>query len=224
MLNLIIEVYSKIIKRNKITVVLISIIYLVVILFFVGFISLEIDKDEAKPYRDKFYNAVDSAVKEGEVEHQNIKIIYNSINRESNGSLSEYGYASLIEDYLAENSFDKDNKKENIDNLVNIYKSEIEIAPYENLNNEQRRVLKSIETALKNNDEETALYNLSELNEILRSNNKNISILEKQNFWSIPIAILGLIITIIFGFVSIFKPFSYARIEEIVSNNMNSNE
>lgn len=56
-----------------------------------------------------------------------------------------------------------------------------------------------MDKALRNNDSILVKFNLDEFNDLLRLQNEYIEKLEFQNSWSIPMSIIGIILTIIFG-------------------------
>lgn len=56
-----------------------------------------------------FYNTVDDAIFASDsisLKIESIKMIYNSVDRKSNGRLFNYGFVNLLEDYLVRNSAD----------------------------------------------------------------------------------------------------------------------
>lgn len=83
--------------------------------------------------------------------------------------------------------------------------------PFNRLKSEQRRILLNLQRAINNTNIETGLYNLNELNDILRIQNEKEYNLEKQNAWSIPLAIVGILISLFFGITSFIKSISKKR-------------
>ena len=72
----------------------------------------------------------------------------------------------------------------------------------------------NLQNALKTNDVKNGTYNLNELNDILRIQNDNEEQLEKQNAWSIPLAIIGIILTLIFGIINLIKSLKSVKDKE----------
>ncbi|MCL2097738.1 MAG: hypothetical protein FWH23_03140 [Bacteroidales bacterium] len=140
---------------------------------------------------------------------ETIKKIFNSIDRKSNGVLFKYGFINVLEDYSI--SLITDTNQTNNDNfylVMELISEELKGEPFNNLKSEQRRILLNLQRAIKNSNVETGLYNLNELNDILRIQNEHEYAIEKQNAWSIPLAIIGILISLLFGISSFVKSIS----------------
>lgn len=74
--------------------------------------------------------------------------------------------------------------------------------PFENIPDHEKRLLTAIEDAAQKEEVSSIPFNLSELARVLYSKEKNYRYTKLVNNFSIPLAIIGLILTLIFGFRS----------------------
>jgi len=198
-----------------------GIIYLgVVIGYLYFFLSVIPERPGFSKHKNNFYFIANKYLSKRDtapVNADDLRVIFNSIDRESKGTLSKYGYVSLLEDYLREIISDTNEENDkHYDSIFAILDAEREQEPYLQLPPEERRILVNLETSIKNNDTQTALFNLTELNNVLRINSENMDILRKQNRWSIPLAIVGLIITILFGILTVLRSIFYTKIDRLL--------
>lgn len=194
-------VSAKRIEQHLFNLFLLLCLVFVVYIFFMAKSSVNIQP--LPEDKTLFYNTVDDAIFASDsisLKIESIKMIYNSVDRESNGRLFNYGFVNLLEDYLVRNSADSSkNLILNNPKIFELIKNELQQEPYNRLNTEQKRLLTNLDKALRNNDSILVKFNLDELNDLLRLQNEYIEKLEFQNSWSIPMSIIGIILTIIFG-------------------------
>jgi hypothetical protein len=168
-------------------------------------------KSSVKTYEDDFFKTTNALIEQQDslsININSIKKIFNSIDRKSNGKLFNYGFINVLEDYsvnLLTAETKKDNK--NFSLIVELINEELKGEPFNQLKSEQKRILLNLQNSLKTQDVKNGIYNLNEMNDVLRIQNENIEKLEKQNAWSIPLAIIGVILTLIFGIISLKKSF-----------------
>ena len=71
---------------------------------------------------------------------------------------------------------------------------------------EERRLLKGLRDAIESNgNSEGANYFIDELSTVLSVRNGEYQRSHQTNKWSVPLAVIGLIFTIVFGLMSIFN-------------------
>jgi hypothetical protein len=178
-------------------------------------------KSSVKAYEEDFYKTTNALIDQEDslsININSIKKIFNSIDRKSNGKLFNYGFINVLEDYsvyLLTTETEKDNN--NFYLIVNLINEELKGEPFNQLKSEQKRILLNLQNSLKTQDVKNGMYNLNELNDVLRIQNENIEKLERQNAWSIPLAIIGVILTLLFGIISLVKSF-----RKVETNNNNS--
>ena len=107
------------------------------------------------------------------------------------------------------------------DYVVLLLKNELKQEPFSQLKTDQRRILKNLENSIIKKDSATAIYNLAELNDVLINTNNQINKLERENNWALPLGIVGLILTLLFGIMTVLSPISYKKMKDIIENSVN---
>jgi len=162
-------------------------------------------------YEKEFFTTTNNLINKSDsssINIETIKKIFNSIDRKSNGVLFKYGFINVLEDYSVSLITDTETNNDNFYLVIELISEELKGEPFNNLKSEQRRILLNLQRAIKDNNVETGLYNLNELNDILRIQNEHVYNIEKQNAWSIPLAIIGILISLFFGISSFVKSIS----------------
>lgn len=128
----------------------------------------------------------------------------------------------LIETYRPQSSENKNrannsNAKDTNDDFLNkveldaIYQSiqkmikkEQEDAPFSTVPKEERRILTALKSSIEENQLENIKFYLSELSSVITTRYNATLSLEATNQWSVPLAIVGILATIILGVLGIF--------------------
>lgn len=118
----------------------------------------------------------------------------------------EIPIAHLIQDILLRlNDVQKNGENSDVDDLScklqELITQENKKAPFENLPEEERRLLRGLDDAIRHNDEASIKFNFDELNSVLSVRHVEHARAIKLNKWSVPLAVIGLALTIIFGIV-----------------------
>ena len=171
------------------------------------------------PY--KFFKTLDKKFDLEIMKDKNdITILRDSISREFD---REYSLAPLLEDYLKyltaikteEVSPDKIQQRYAV--IKKIVEEELQEKPFADIPEEEKRLFRSLKDAISHNDNQALEFNLNELSALISQRNKTYVRTEQLNRWSLPLAIVGLITTIIFGYMSISKTIDYKKIEDLNS-------
>lgn len=93
-------------------------------------------------------------------------------------------------------------RKEFINNIIKQIEAEI---PFSNLPATERNLVLDIIHFIKENDEASATNKIEDLAGLIQVRQESLNRVEAMNKWSIPLAIIGSILTILFGIISIFK-------------------
>ena len=148
-----------------------------------------------------------------------ILFLLNSINREYDVNFS---IVPILEDYIVIITNDETNVK-NINDIhlkiKDIINKENQEMPFRNVPDEERRILKNISDNIKNNTYESINYDLQELSSVINTRNKVYEKANKINKWSLPIAVIGTIIAVVFGILS-FRNIDYTKIENIINTSL----
>jgi hypothetical protein len=150
---------------------------------------------------DNLFVNMDSKV----LDIQPMKTIFNSIDRQTNGVLFNYGFINVLEDYYRLKIDSTLPSKTNNIVLLNFIRKEIEQEPFRQLQPEQQRILTSLSKSIISKDTTLAMVNLSDLNDVMRISNTRTAELENENKYSLPLAIVGTILTFVFGIIALFK-------------------
>jgi len=78
-----------------------------------------------------------------------------------------------------------------------------EVSPYSDLPDIERSILTDISTYLENNDKDAVERKLSELASIIQARNDDLNKIRSTNKWAVPLAVVGMILTVVFGLLSI---------------------
>lgn len=145
-----------------------------------------------------------------------VKIIFNSYDRKSKGELSEYGLVAILEDVYTKYASKAENK-DRLKCIMGLINKQKEKDPYYGLRFEQEVVIKYLEEELyKSDDTDSSYSHIEEIKEVVRRQNSEIDELKKNNAWTIPVGILGIILTTVFGLIGLIYPFvsRYIRQQE----------
>lgn len=77
-------------------------------------------------------------------------------------------------------------------------------SPFSDLPDTERNILNDLKTYSNNGDKISIERKISELSSVIQTRYEEQKKLETQNKWSIPLAVIGLILTVVFGILSIF--------------------
>lgn len=163
-------------------------------------------KRENRIGNDNVYDKIDQKFSSGLIkDRDDIQLIINSVSRVEN---DVYSIAPVLEDYYTHRlSKDSDIEEDELERrykiIKEILKEENKEKPFSGVPDEERRILISIKDALKNNDINAIDFNVDELNSVLTTRNKLLERSTKLNRWSVPLAILGVFFTILFGILSL---------------------
>jgi Ca2+/Na+ antiporter len=225
--------YIEIFRRKRWTFIVTILLYLIFIFVYFFYLkdklhSTDNDNSNLEKYKIEYFTITNQLISQkdsSDVNIETLKFTFNSVNRKSDGKLMNYGFVNVLEDYLVTllNNPDKF-KNGNYNYVVQLIKNEIKQEPFSQLPADQRRVLKNLESSVKIKDSVSAIYNLTELNDILINNNNQLKGLEKENNWSLPLGIVGLVVTILFGIMSILSPISYKKMRDIIEESVTKNQ
>ena len=127
-------------------------------------------------------------------------LVFSSLNRESEGQLTDYGYSNLLEDYIVRLiSDDTPNSEQHTAELMSILTTEKEEEPFAGLPSESRRLFTNLSSSITSGDQDTAQSNLSDIALQMATTTSVISGLRAQNDLMLGLAVAGLGMTIIMG-------------------------
>ena len=158
--------------------------------------------------KEKLFKLLNSHLSEGgEIDIEFLKYIKSSVEREFDTTVT---VSHFLEDFLVHklqsSSEGEEDKNKHVDELKSLIKSESQIKPFDSLPSEERRLLKGLRDSIDNNiSPESTYYFIDELSTVLSIRSSEYEKSHQTNRWSVPLAVIGLLLTIVFGLMSIFN-------------------
>jgi hypothetical protein len=189
------------------------------IIVFATFLQLSIRRriNPKKEKRERFFKAMEEGLKSDAISNiDDVINIYKGVSGLSvEGSDDRYGLSNLLREFLvnviskekviAEGSL-TDETIRNWKQKITEYISQNEVSsPYADLPPAERNILSDISTFLDNNDKESVKRKIVELAGIIQTRNSDQASIRNINRWTVPLSIIGLVLTIVFGILTIAK-------------------
>lgn len=181
------------------------------------YFAIAVQKKRYEEGKKKFYNALCEGLKIDSIKTlDDLTNIYKGATRVSAEDLQyRYGLSRYLREFLVElTSRNKSIFGENLDEMkitqwsqkLNefIQKNEA-IYPYADLPAAERNILTDISIYADNKDAESTKRKLSELAGLIQGKNEELIRTSKTNRWAVPLSVIGIILTIIFGILAVVK-------------------
>ncbi|MDA1795692.1 hypothetical protein [Bacillus cereus group sp. BY8-1LC] len=160
---------------------------------------------------DKFSNVLLQGLKLGTINNlDDVYNIYKGINdyelvnenyRYSlNKSLRKFLVKIQTEEFEDIEEEDIKRWKSKVDEFI---KKNEELSPFSELPQAERNIMNDILAYLDKNDNESIRRKIMELSNSIQIRKEQIDKIDKQNKWSVPLAVIGLVLTIFFGIASL---------------------
>lgn len=162
-----------------------------------------------KERNDKFFSALNSGFENGTIEsYEDIVNIYEGITRMSTDDDGfKYGLKRWLKEYLVEIISKKEedgksliDKKQKVTDFI--IRNE-EIAPYDDIPIAEKNLLLDIITFSKEGKQDAIKRKIDELSGIIKTKNDVLGKIQNSNKYSTILAVVGLILTIIFGILAL---------------------
>ena len=145
-----------------------------------------------KSKQEDVYDLIKKGIEEGTLDNDSdIFLIYKK--------LAQYNsYSDFLESLLIyiRKKFDKDTIILVSARITPILDKEREEKPYCNIKDRERRILLAIEEAFKKNETNSIKHTLVDLSMVIESNQNALDKARRTNRWSIPISIIGVLLTL----------------------------
>ncbi|UTV28958.1 hypothetical protein [Photobacterium atrarenae] len=164
------------------------------------------EKREEKA-KDKLFKLLNSHLDAGhDIDLEFLKYVKSSVEREFETNIA---ISHLLEDFLVHKLNAQSESKHNIDyisKLKLLIEAEKQVKPFDSLPSEERRLLKGLKDSIEAKEAtESTNYFIDELSTVLSVRSSEHQRTHQTNKWSVPLAIIGLVFTIVFGVMSIFS-------------------
>lgn len=174
----------------------------------IGYFWLSYIYKRTQKRKEEFYETLINALKIGTIASINDVInIYNGLNG-GNVSNGNYKLSNFLKGFLVKiQSVGLDATKEEVKSwkmlITELVTQNQETSPFEELPNSERNIMNDILSYLNSDDKESIKRKMKELAVFILTRKEYLDKIEKQNKLSIPLAVIGLILTIVFGIASI---------------------
>jgi hypothetical protein len=171
-------------------------------------------RDQKKQKRkEKFYKVLNEGLELETIE--SLHDVYNLYKGTHNLTLENDNYRfrlnELLREFLVKLQLKEDKNvnevkikewKNKIDKFI---KQNEELSPFSELPQAERNIMNDILAFLEKDDKGSIKRKLNEMSTSIQIRKEHLERVEKQNKWSIPLAVIGLLFTIFFGIVSFFQ-------------------
>ncbi len=161
---------------------------------------LEIGKKNT--YQAPFFAYLEKGVQNKIFNSEYFETAFSHYDRKSNGQLSSYGKTESLEDFIIFlNSSDKakDLQGEPLNEVNALLVSSKQTEPFALLPSEERRLMEQLQLQTLQYNDEMAIRTMNELKQVLLARHKEYQKIEAQNTWSLPLSIIGVFLTLVFG-------------------------
>lgn len=159
-------------------------------------INIRSKRHYRKSKQEEAYDLIKKGIEEESFENDDdIFLVYKKL---AQGDYHYSSYADFLESfliYIRKNS-DKDTILLISKRITPILNKERAEKPYCNIKDRERRILLAIEDAFKKNESNSIKHTLIDLSMVIESNQKALDRARRTNRWSIPISIVGVLLTL----------------------------
>jgi hypothetical protein len=164
--------------------------------------------------KEKFFSTLEEGLKSEAINTiDDVINIYKGVSRLDSEDLDyRYGLSKQLREFLVNiisNEVDNSLSNEQIirwkQMISEIIKKNEEISPYADLPNAERNILSDILIFLEKNDSESIKRKTLELSGLIQARNDDFNRVKNINKWTIPLSIIGFILTILLGVLAFIK-------------------
>ncbi|MBB1410207.1 MULTISPECIES: hypothetical protein [unclassified Pseudoalteromonas] len=119
------------------------------------------------------------------------------------------GLAKYLREYLVNVISSKDREADEIsaikDKVTGIIDAIETESPYSDVPAAERNLIVDVQKFIAHNDQESAREKLSDLAGLIEVRQDSLDRVQASNKWSVPLAVIGLVLTVVFGVISLIK-------------------
>jgi len=177
-------------------------IYIAVAYYFLGVVRMR-----RAQRRKNFFDALTKSFRLGNIDYlDDVVNLFRGIETTSSDGEYRQGLTSWLQQYLvylvtteADENFVKSCKSK----IAEFLKLNEVTSPFSDLPDNERNILKDITEYLKAGNKEAIRRKIDELSASIQVRYDDLRQIKAQNRWSVPLAVTGLVLTVIFGLLSI---------------------
>jgi hypothetical protein len=171
-------------------------------------------KEKSSQRKNQFFETLTGALRSSTLEsHDDLINLYKGVRNLSSDDLTyKVGLSKWLREYLVDlvsKKIDKQLPEETIiawkKIISDLIRKNDEISPYADLPAVERNIINDISTYLETNDSSSIKRKLAELASSIQARHDDFMKIKNVNRWSVPLAIVGLVLTAIFGIISFIK-------------------
>lgn len=172
--------------------ILFVVLYLLACVFYTLILLLN------KRERRTSFNLMMTAFKQNpKLDNEDIFLIYNDFAQKTSRNISYEKYLESFIIYVRSNEKDNSFVNSIVDRIKPILNKEKEEQPFSNVEERERLLLLSIDQSIKNNETASVPNNLRNLSLTIQKTQHDLKQAKRTNYWSIPISVIGVVLTII---------------------------
>jgi hypothetical protein len=165
----------------------------------------------------KLFNTITIGLKNGSITNmEDVVNIYKGISGLTSEDFSyRYGLSNYLREYLVnvvskdKSLFDESISADKIVQWKNMISDFIKqndtMSPFADLPSAERNILSDLITFLDKNEKQSAKHKISELAGTIQARNNESEKLKSINKWTLPLTIVGFILTVMFGILALSK-------------------
>ncbi len=197
-------------KENFISVF--TVIFTVVYAFATSYLLKRI-KDRRTQRKKDFFEIAIRGLIDGTIETTDDLInVYKGVTNLSSEDLSyRYGLNKWLREILAQligrkigTELDNATVISLKNKITDFIRTNEQTSPFSDLPDTERNILNDLNNYSNSGDKNSVERKINELSSVIQTRYEEQKKLESQNKWSIPLAIIGLVLTVVFGILSLF--------------------
>ncbi len=165
--------------------------------------------------KNRFYKVLQEGLKSSAIiDMDDVVNVYKGASGLSSEDLDyRYGLSNHLREFLvkviakeksvADGSLEDETIRDWKQKITNFISQNEASSPYADLPSAERNVLNDISTFLENNDQESVKRKTSELAGMIQARHNDLASIRNINRWTVPLAIIGLVFTVIFGILAL---------------------
>lgn len=192
-------------------IAIITVTYVTVVYYFLREVVGR--RQSRRVLRDRFFKVLDESLKRGDIKaFKDVQNLYLGVCKlRPDDNYEKAVIIRWLREYLVErleNSNKDSNDKEESEakddqqwktRIIEVINEYEEKSPYSGLPDLERTIINDIRKYLESDDKDSITHKLSEMISAIQSRHDELTRLRNANKWSIPLAIMGVVFTVVFG-------------------------
>ena len=170
-------------------------------------------REKRENKKEEFFKVLIKGLENATVKtHKDLINVYRGATNLSTEDLTyRYGLNKWLRELLTkvigeknELEYNKENTSDLVEKITSFIDKNEEASPFSDLPDTERNMLSDISEFIKSNNQDAANRKIKELSSVIQTRTEEQKKIEGQNKWAIPVAIIGVVLTVVFGLLSLF--------------------